>query len=143
MRLFRKHCLNEYSQKNQKSKIGVASFHIKVSNLNFFDSILTPCKWPQIQTLQFTFNPREGHLALNILGSKWNWFYIWIYLWATYVEKQKKMILYIGPESIPRLCSMIEKWTLKKNRPGCYSESIFLHYFVTFSNHSKPCTLLI
>ena len=53
------------------------------------------------------------------------------------LKNKNKMIMYIGPESIPSLCSMIEKGTLKKNWPGCYSEPLFLNYFVTFSNHSK------
>ena len=69
-----------------------ASFQSKL-----FDSILTPCKWPQIETLQFTYNPREGHLPLNILGSKWNWFYICIELYV--LINKKSMIVYIGPEA--------------------------------------------
>ena len=34
-------------------------------------------------------------------------------------------------------------WLRNRQLTGCYSEPIFFDYFVTFSNHSKPYTLLI
>jgi len=85
---------------------------MQVSNLNLFYSILTPCKWPQIEMLFLHLIPGRFTQALTILGSKSNWFYIWINLWAICVEKQKNMILYIRrPEPTHRLRSMIEKQT--------------------------------
>jgi hypothetical protein len=82
-----------------KKKIGTASIHMQVSNLNCFDSILTPCKWPPIEMIFFVFQPREGHLSFKHLGLKME--LILHMYWAICVDKQKKnMIVYIGPEAI-------------------------------------------
>lgn len=80
-----------------KKKIGTASIHMQVSNLNCFDSILTPCKWPQIEMIFFVFQPREGHLSFKHLGLKME--LILHMYWAICVDKQKKIWL----------CTLVQK----------------------------------
>jgi len=80
-----------------KKKIGTASIHMQVSNLNCFDSILTPCKWPQIEMIFFVFQPREGHLSFKHLGLKME-LILHMDTPLSYIVK-KNMIVYIGPEA--------------------------------------------
>ena len=90
-----------------KKNIGIASIHMQVSNLNFFDSILTPCKWPQIEMIFFAFQPREGHLSFKHLGLKME--LILHMYWAICVDKQKKIWLCtLVQKPIPRL--LIYDW---------------------------------
>jgi len=120
----------------KKIKIGIASIHMQVLNLNLFDSILTPCKWPQIEMIFFAFQPREGHLSFNHLGLKMELILHMDNPLSYLSWKTKKIWLCtLDQKPIPRLWSMIEKQRHKKKWPGCYSEPIFLDYFVTFSHH--------
>jgi len=73
---------------------------MQVLKLILFDSILTPCKWPQIEMTFFAFQPREGHLSFNHLGLKMELIShmdnpLSYLCWKT----KKYMIVYIGPEA--------------------------------------------